>query len=159
MWIGIDPGKRGAIATIEDMTRTVSTIYRMPDSDSEVCHLFNRLAEHKVQSVTIEKWQVRPGLNIRAVATTMHHHGLLKGLCLALDWPIVMVSCHAWQSRMLRYSELPASAGPKRRSIDAAQCLFPGVSLIPPGGRKPSHGYADALLIAAYGRLESPVGR
>lgn len=67
----------------------------------------------------------------------------------ALGIPFQFVRPQTWQAAMLKGT--PKHLDTKTRSIMAAHERFPNVSLLPgPRSRRPSDGFADALLLAAY---------
>lgn len=162
IWIGIDPGLEGAIAVrtperIEIMPMpVVSALKGRPQYD--IPALVELLDEQSVESrgaalVTCEKLQPMPLEHGGTIANYNRGRAmaLVEAICATLGIPYQLVAPRTWQSRM----HLGTSGTDlKQRSIQAAQRLFPGVSLLrTERSRVPHDGMAEALLLAEWGRL------
>lgn len=143
-YIGIDPGKSGAIAVI--------TVYRDGHREVEV-EAFSEsgylriLKRHNVDSVAVvEKVGAMPGQGVVSMFNFGHNLGFIEGVIQANDIPYQLVPPQTWKKEFSLNSE-------KQRSIEVCQKLFPDVSLLPTErSRKPNDGMAEALLMAEYAR-------
>ena len=134
-YIGIDPGKNGGLAWIDDagahalpMPQTIRArwlaIAKLETEDCYCC---------------IEKVHTSPQMGVRSAGTFMQNTGeLLASLCAA-GIPYEEVSPAKWQRHLSCLT-----AGDKNVTKQKAQGLFPGLKI--------THAIADALLIAEYCR-------
>lgn len=143
-YIGIDPGKSGAIAVI--------TIYRDGHREVEVAAFSESgylriLKNHSIQSVAVvEKVGAMPGQGVVSMFNFGHNLGFIEGVIQANDIPYQLVPPQTWKKEFSLNSD-------KQRSIEVCQKLFPDVSLLPTEkSRKPNDGMAEALLMAEYAR-------
>jgi crossover junction endodeoxyribonuclease RuvC len=156
---GVDPGKLGAIAVL-DADGGVLELAAIPVIKSSTGRAHYDLASIRDMLlalhdrhvfVTVERLQPMPAAKGGTIAN--YNRGESQGwnwMLEALKIPYHLVSPQTWQRVM--HAGTPGT-DPKQRSILAAQRLFPGVSLRrTPKCRVPSDGYAEALLLAEYGR-------
>lgn len=140
-YIGIDPGKSGALALLtEDGQCTVVpfhesayiTILSAASGPSSVCCL--------------EKVGAMPGQGVVSMFNFGHNLGYIEGLLQAFDIPYQLVPPQTWKKEFCVTSD-------KNTSIEVCRKLFPHVSLLPTSkSRKPSDGMAEAMLMAEYAR-------
>lgn len=140
-FIGIDPGKKGAIAIIyEDGAAEVApmdaahyrTILACVDEHTTVCAL--------------ERVSARPGQGVVSMFSFGESYGYLQGLLDAYQIPYELVTPQRWKKAF-------EVTGDKNSSIAVAKRLFPGVSLLRTvNSRKDDDGMAEALLLAEYAR-------
>lgn len=167
IYLGVDPGKHGAIARLEPNAPAIEVIAMPllhPDKRPEYDLVRIRAA---LDTVAIAR---RAGADVLAVvedlrslpvsdgtrqfggAFTNYARGETRGwawMLTALGIPYQLVLPQTWQAAMLKGT--PKHLDTKTRSIMAAHQRFPNVSLLAgPRSRKPSDGFADALLLAAY---------
>lgn len=177
--IGIDPGKRGAIATINTTTRMVDVepmpIIRAREQGKRDQYDLDDIA------AAFRVWSRNPDTHVvleRALAFPMKFRkkraptdptpaeegtsgvvanwnrgyslGIFEGILRALGVPYQPVLPQVWQRAMLE--GIPHGDTTKAKSVWLAQRLFPSVSLVPPRHHKPHDGFADALCLAEYGR-------
>lgn len=156
IYAGVDPGKEGAIAVL-DADGAAEEVFAMPIVGGkgrgyyDVATIRERMLALRARQVfvTVERQQPLP------MRGSLANFG--RGEAQAWNWllealriPYHLVAPAVWQRVMLAGTPGEDS---KQRSILAAQRLFPGVSLKrTPRSQKASDGFADALLIAAYGR-------
>lgn len=169
--IGIDPGKKGAIAVLS--LQGVLEVRPMPlvaggkksrdeyDIRSIVEHMKGYRTDCRL--VTIERSQPlsmipnpkgRPGADpFRPGSIAQFNRGVQRGfewLLTALEIPFQLVPPRSWMKVM--HAGTPGT-DTKQRSIIAAQQLFPDVDLRrSPRCRKADDGIAEALLLAEFGR-------
>jgi hypothetical protein len=172
IFIGVDPGKTGAVAALEADGR-VRLVRPMPlvasnagrpeyDLDAIKNFLLEWNREQGGAFATVERLQPLPAKVRRKDGSVLELGGTIanfnRGASLGWAWmlcaleiPFVLVSPRRWQAVMLEGT--PAYAAGKARAILAAHRLFPGVSLKPTKrARKDSHDVAEALLLAEFGR-------
>ena len=140
-YIGIDPGKGGALALLtEDGQCTVvpfhesayTVILKAASGPSSVCCL--------------EKVGAMPGQGVVSMFNFGHNLGYIEGLLQAFDIPYQLVPPQTWKKEFCVTSD-------KNTSIEVCRKLFPHVCLLPTArSRKPSDGMAEAILIAEYAR-------
>lgn len=183
LFIGVDPGKEGAIAVIDGLIKPGSDNaavleVRMipmivgekkkgkkaprPEYDIEQIAAWFKGYRGTCSGVTVERSQPLSMLpNKTAGADTFKpgsiaqfNRGVQRGfawLLTALDIPFQLVPPRTWQKTMLQGEE---DSDTKKRAINAALRLFPGVDLRrTPRCTTPHDGIAEALLLAEYGRL------
>lgn len=160
--IGIDPGKSGAVVSIDLDTHAVTSKQMTPmikvgksRQEYDVSEMSNMLHELSVNGckVFIERQQARPGQGVSSMFTTGMGYGLWIGICGGLKLPIEVVSPISWTKEILR--GVPGEG--KGRNILGAKRLFPDQDLRKSDrARVPHDGICDALLISEYGwRLSS----
>ena len=174
--IGIDPGQRGAIAVIED--GELIAMYSMPlhpckhtkDGGVGPCRscrksineslLLDLLLVHSIKTpplaVIVERQMSRSGQ--KGQFAIVDHHGWLRGVVVGMGWTLDNPRPAAWQKGAWEYiseeDRNHATLGAKKKSIKAAQVLFPTHDFIPEGCRVPHDGRTDAACIARYGWLK-----
>jgi len=164
VYVGVDPGKSGAIAFLDNETGVaVAQVTPMiPASGSReefdlpaIRDVFLHAAAlaggpHRL-FVTVEKTQPMPPSFPGGSANFAR--GVGRGwewMLVALGVPYYLVAPRTWQKAM--HAGTPES-DTKQRSIMAAQRFFPLVSLLAsPRCRVHHDGMAEALLLAAYGQ-------
>lgn len=148
---GIDPGKSGGIATIDESG--LISVTAMPIAgkmyDGPRINEFIR----RVDLVVIEKVSARPGQGVTGMFNFGMGYGMLQGICLGAGIPYELVRPQEWKNLVLKGT-------PKDKDAAIAYCRhrFPSVSLLPtPKCTKPSDGIADALCLMEYGRRMFPL--
>ncbi len=153
--IGIDPGLKGALATLSpSYTKTNGVrveLKVMPESMAEViAHLEWHANGEGAAHVFIEKAQSMPRQGISSAFNYGTHFGHLLGIIQALGLAHTQVGPRTW-TKAMHLGTFPDE--PKKRSLEAAQRLFPDIKLTATDrSKKPHDGLVDALLIAEYGR-------
>ena len=163
VWVGVDPGRRGAMAMIEarvvhpaDEPQDKAQAWPTPMLDAkryDLQAIATWFADWKprIDLVTVEMLHPMPP-KFRGGAANFGR-GESRGwfwMLTALGIPFLPVVPQTWQ----RVMHVGAKGDDtKARSIETALRIFPGVSLLPSArARKLSDGMADALCIAQYGR-------
>lgn len=171
-YIGIDPGKQGAIVIIDDKGNILNKIV-MPTIGSsneydkqEIKNILNSTPLDKTH-VGIEKPSVIFGISKSAVASLSHCVGMLEGIVTGLGLPHTMVSPKEWQKEMwsniTKVTKTKISDGKSRKITDtkatselAAINLYPNTDFRKSERSKNRHdGIIDAVLIANYCRKKS----
>ena len=145
IYIGIDPGKSGGIALIEDgQART------MPYSDRQLFATFREVKEKSnIWSEVIcclEKVGAMPGQGVTSMFNFGVSYGYIKGVLEANGIPYQEIPPQRWKKEFGLNSD-------KAASVDVCRKLFPDVNLLAtPRCKKPHDGMAEALLMAEYAR-------
>jgi len=134
--IGIDPGWSGGIAVI--------------DKNSVDAYSFSTMTEYDIWKVIteccckdsicyLEKVHSMPAQGVASSFKFGHNYGFVRACVMSTLTPIIDVSPAKWQSALGCLTK-----GDKNVTKARAQQWFPKL--------KVTHGIADALLIAEYGR-------
>lgn len=147
--LGIDPGKSGCIAAINDQDGiTFVEFYDMPildndyneDGIADILEVFARKTHH----VFIEKVHAMPGQGVTSMFNFGKGFGIIRGILATLKMNRTFITPQSWKK------ELMEGIKDKDASRSRAIQLFPHSSL--KLCRKKDVGRSDALLIAEYGR-------
>jgi len=144
--IGIDPGKSGGIAWIDETGRacvekmpdTLADLWELIDNIAIGCTYYNRSACNKAY---LEQVSSSPGMGVVSAFTFGNGFGHLEMALTAAGIPFERVRPQIWQKAMGCMTK-----GDKNVSKRKAQELFPNI--------KVTHATADALLIAKYGHTK-----
>lgn len=150
--VGIDPGKSGAIALLTTFSgvRADVELLVMPEVQAVAAKLQWVAAAAQDAHVFVEKAQSFPSQGIASAFNYGTGYGELLGMLWALGLAHTLVPPRTWTKVMHAGTK---STEPKKRSLEAAQRLFPTIKLTAtPRCKKPHDGLVDALLIAEYGR-------
>lgn len=144
-WIGIDPGKSGAIALIH---RDGQIVEDWPgDAAGAVELLLTWRVEFNIELAALESVHAMPGQGVKSTFSFGQNLGQWQGILAALSIPHVMPRPQEWQKGQVSPSD---GADAKARSMAVARRLFPDAEL----DRKKDHGRADALLLAWWARRQ-----
>lgn len=139
MWIGIDPGKSGGIAVIEETSSGVLvTSQKLDGTEADVSSFLDSFAIRS-RFCLIEKVSSSPQMGVCSAFTFGKSFGFLIGLLTAHKIPFEFVTPQRWQKAMGCLT-----GGDKNVSKSAAQRLFPSVKF--------THANADATLLAEHCR-------
>ena len=143
-YIGIDPGKTGAIAVIDnDHTCAVTDMPTLGEHSLdalEICRIL-RIPSATRAFCVIEKAQPMPKQGVVSVAHYMTGYGILLACLQITGVPFTEVGASHWKRKMGLIGKA------KDESRRMAMNLFPAAEL----HLKKHHGRAEALLLAAYG--------
>ena len=143
IYIGIDPGKKGAYAVTDEH---VMTVYPWDDDKFvEAMAIAGSTGDKCVAAV--EKVGAMPGQGVSSMFSFGQSFGFILGVLTAYGIPYQLVPPRKWKAEFgLLHTE-------KQASVDVAKRLFPRVSLLPTERcRKESDGMSDAVLMAEYAR-------
>lgn len=146
IYIGIDPGKSGALAIIDEAGITVEpfdeVIYR-----DRLGLIGERIEIGERAVCALEKVGARPMQGVSSTFEFGRNAGFIEGLLVANEIPYALVTPQRWKK------EFALLKRDKDASIAEARRLFPSVSLLPTErSRKDNDGMAEALLIAEWAR-------
>lgn len=150
-FIGIDPGKNGGIATIDDDGTPAA--WKMPPTETD---LWDILHEYDTATITaaIEKATgMIPGARgSMGIAKLQYNRGCCVMALTAAGIPFVEVQPAKWQKEFGLYGKKWKSDTEKKNAHKrVAQQLFPTLKI--------THRIADALLIAEWLRRTEPNSR
>ena len=141
IYIGIDPGAKGAYAWIWDGKTTVHPWQN--EAFVQDMHMLSLCDDRAVAAV--EKVGAMPGQGVTSMFSFGQSYGFIMGVLRALGISYQLVPPAVWKR------EFGLLRADKQASIETCKQLFPGVSLLPGEQcRKDSDGMAEALLIALY---------
>ena len=142
IYIGVDPGKSGAMAIIFDgMDETILT----PFDEREYAHLLREL-NSQIAKACLEHVTAMPKQGVTSMFNFGQNFGYIKGLLEAFQIPYELVRPQKWKKEF-------SITGDKNSSIEVCKHLFPGVSLRRTERcRKDDDGMAEALLMALYAK-------
>ena len=154
IFIGIDPGKSGGIATINTTLDTIE-ITPMILSGKDVDAL--KIAEWIIHNTgfpegnsiaCIEKVHAMPGQGVTSMFKFGFVTGVMHGIIRTLGIPLHLVTPQAWKKEILA-----GTPKDKEAAIDFCRRIYPQVNLLATErSRKPHSGIADALCIARYAK-------
>jgi hypothetical protein len=154
--VGIDPGKDGFIAGIDEAHYVVATwptpTLQVDKSKREydLPEMLNILSGLEPDYVVLEHQQVFPGQGGVSNFSTGYGYGLWRMALVALKLPHEIVRPAVWKKE-LGVTGVKGS-NPKTLSVIAASRYFPHEDLrVTAKCKKPHDGKADALLLALYG--------
>lgn len=179
-YAGVDPGLQGAIAFLDDagqIENVFATPLKAARNGRETYDVMAIAAIFRKRDrglhVTVEDLQTLPGKRPRFKGGPPEEMGggyanFARGMAHGWEWMLavwwiepLMVIPQTWQATMLMGT--PRDWKPKARAVAQAARLFPSVCLVcgaegcvpaadHPRAKKPRDGFADALLLAQYGR-------
>jgi crossover junction endodeoxyribonuclease RuvC len=151
IYLGIDPGKTGALAILfPTHAEVLDTPRDEATGDIDVDEMARFVGglnsfDHTVVA-TIERAQAYPRQGVSSCFNYGVGYGMWIGVLAAFRVSLFLrVGPSVWKKKMLPPD---SDLKDKRESIKAARVLFPDVDL----GKRRDAGRAEALLIAYYGR-------
>lgn len=136
MYIGIDPGRSGAIAMLK---AGKTAIIRLDQTEHDIAEQLEHLLSYPAVAV-MERVHSSPQMGVKSAFTFGESAGFLKGLLAAYAIPYRLVTPQVWQKKMGCMTK-----GDKNITKQAAQRLWPDA--------KVTHRDADARLLAEYCRV------
>ena len=138
-YIGIDPGKDGALATISE-SGEVAAVSFDPETYKSALRAVSGPA-----IVCLERVSAMPGQGVTSMFSFGQNFGYIQGLLEAFEIPYELVRPQKWKKAF--------GISGKNQSVEICKRLFPGVSLRRTERCKKDHdGMAEALLMAEYAR-------
>lgn len=144
IYLGIDPGKHGALAIIGTKGDDEKA-HVIPFEKSAYLEVFDEL-QGAITKCCIEHVSAMPGQGVTSMFHFGENFGWLQGVLDSFDVPYELVRPQKWKKEF-------SITGDKNSSIAVCKRLFPDVSLMPSERcRKDHDGMAEALLMAEYAR-------
>ena len=143
IYIGIDPGRSGALCVIED---DFIKAYPCPDNVQDMALMFAMaISVNKTKTVVayIEKVWARPTDGRSSIWKFAENYGVWLGIAGAYEVDLKTVAPQRW----IKYFETPKLEKAKRKRYlrDKARSMYPDL-------KKVSLKTADAILIATYAK-------
>lgn len=161
VFLGIDPGKDGAIAVLGadgtlkfQVTPTVAVekgrSRRTFDTSGMVAALRTIHVQHAIRLAVLERVSAMPQDGPVQAFSFGEGYGIWRGILAALGIPHVLVPPKTWKAKVLAGTKQDKGA-----AIEWCQARFPNVSLLrTPRCSSPHDGFADAACMAEYGRRQ-----
>lgn len=143
-FIGIDPGKSGALAVIYD-GGDHGFIKTTPFDERDYINVLADIADSGEKAVCcLEHVSSMPKQGVASTFTFGENFGWIQGVLSALDIPFQLVRPQKWKKHF-------GITADKNSSVAVCKRLFPNVSLVPTEHhKKDNDGIAEALLMALY---------
>lgn len=139
-FIGIDPGKGGALAVITEENALV-----FPFDRKSYVNILGAM-RGKQAKCCLERVGAMPGQGVTSMFSFGENFGFIQGVLEANGIPYELVTPQKWKREF-------GVTGDKNSAVSVCQRLFPEVSLLrTPKSRKADDGMAEALLMAEYAR-------
>lgn len=148
LYLGIDPGKNGALAVIDDD----NNVYKLEDLNSLYAYWIKSMCfdEYNYFTGCVEDVCGRPGQSCIANTTFMKHAGKAELVAECICEEVVLVKPQTWKKHFdLITSKDLTKTEKKHLSIELAKKIFPAVKDQLTASKD---GRAEALLIALYGK-------
>ena len=141
IYIGIDPGKDGAMAIIWEL----GTVEIIPFSREVYRNALTKCPDASCRCC-LERVGAMPGQGVTSMFKFGENFGFIQGLLAAYFIPYELVTPQKWKKEF-------QITGDKNSSIAVCKRLFPDAGLRRTGRCKKDHdGMAEALLMAEYAR-------
>lgn len=147
-YIGIDPGKSGAMALIAP---GIQEIFDWTDGPTMANYLMFWKSVYNVKMTAVEKVHAMPKQGVVSTFNFGANYGWWIGALDAFSLRFIEVSPRDWQKGIVPRKKTPSD----KPSLEVARRLFPDAEL----HLKKHHGRADALLIADWLRRRENGGR
>lgn len=145
IYIGIDPGKSGALAILEFIGEDIQNV-SVFQFDEKIYSKELRDISDCPSCCCLERVGAMPKQGVSSMFHFGENYGFIQGLLTAYCIPYELVTPNKWKKEF-------QVTGDKNSSIDVCKRLFPNVSLRRTDRcRKDDDGYAEALLMAEYAR-------
>lgn len=162
MYIGIDPGKTGAMVLNDEGKIRETTAIPLIGKEVDVNGINKWLENYFYLSailIILEKGQAMKKQGVTSMFNYGRTCGLIEGVIVGNGWPYVLMPPQTWQKEM--FVGTPAMRGktkvkPKERALIAATRLWPDEDWRKSErATKPHDGIIDAALIAEYARRKN----
>lgn len=155
-FIGIDPGKTGAVVILQEDNSHIG-VYDTPvivtktKIEYNIAEMANILREYALNSTTIyiEKVNAMPGQGVVSMFSFGKGFGIWLGIISAFQLPLTLVTPQMWKKEMMQGMAMKDDARLR------ACFLFPSYAHL--FSEKKHIGRADAILIAEYARRKERI--
>ncbi|TVM31194.1 hypothetical protein [Oceanidesulfovibrio marinus] len=152
-FIGIDPGKSGAIALLAEDAAQVQVLDYPGTPDIAASIVRDWCAGFRVLLCALERVQAFPKQGASSTFVFGTNYGIWQGILATLGVPHVMPTPREWQKGLVRKTD---GTDPKGRTLAVARRLFPPAQFPAVDiSRKKHDGRADALLLAWWARKQT----
>ena len=144
-YLGIDPGKSGAMAILEERGDVISSIRHDNTTEHDRCGWVKKWAD-MIEMCVLEKVHAFPGQGVSTTFTFGESYGKSQGMILLAGIPFELKTPRTWQKSLSikKKKKSESQTDFKRRLKGMAQQLFPDEKIV--------NANADAYLIAEYCR-------
>ena len=143
IYIGIDPGKSGAMAVIDSDSNIVALT---PFDEEEYRRVLTNLPLGDNAICCLEKVGAMPKQGVSSTFSFGENYGFIQGMLFAFYIPYQLVTPRKWKSAFSLNAE-------KADSIRVCKQLFPSANLKRTERCKTDHdGLAESLLLALYAK-------
>ena len=137
-YIGIDPGKKGSLALLEDGRVSI-----FPFDEDTYINVLGKVDPHAAVCC-LEHVGAMPGQGVTSMFNFGTNFGFIQGVLRAYKIPFELVRPQKWKKEF-------SITADKNSSIAVCKRLFPEVNLLPtPRCKKEDDGMAEATLMALY---------
>lgn len=141
IYIGIDPGKSGALAVIWPDGKTIVRTF-----DEEEYRIILESVDSMNTKCCLERVGAMPGQGVNSMFHFGENYGFIQGLLMAYSIPYELVTPSKWKKEF-------QVTGNKNSSIAVCKRLFPNVNLRRTDRcRKDDDNMAEALLLAEFAK-------
>lgn len=141
---GIDPGKNGGIAVIDDNNKMC---YLSSMDNQSLVDCFSRAEWNREIVVCVEKVGALPGQGVTSMFNFGKSAGFIEGVLHSFFIPYQLITPQKWKK------EFGLIHKDKKDSVLVCKQLFPDVNLLPtPRCTKESDGMAEAALMAIFAK-------
>lgn len=142
IYIGIDPGAKGALALIYSDGRKPDVFPF--ESESVLKNILYSVSDEDISRCSLERVSAMPKQGVTSMFNFGMNYGFIQGLLTAYSIPYELVTPQKWKKEF-------QITGDKNNSIAVCKRLFPDVDLRRTERcRKDDDGMAEALLLACY---------
>ena len=141
---GIDPGKKGAIAWLDESGAL--TAVEMPSTTKDVLDVIESMAQHDVKMLALEKPIAMPGQGTKTTSTVFQAYGVLVAGLTVFHVPFIEVSPARWKRNL----DLTSN---KDMSRERASQMFPDYAHL--WKLKRQDGVAEAALLAYWAKIKN----
>lgn len=146
-FIGIDPGKKGSLALLEDDKVSI-----FPFFEDTYIDVLSKVDPHNAVCC-LEHVGAMPGQGVTSMFHFGENFGFIQGVLRAYKIPFELVRPQKWKKEF-------SITGDKNSSIQVCKRLFPEVNLLPtPRCKKEDDGMAEAALMALYAQRKLGVAQ
>lgn len=139
-FIGVDPGKKGSLALLEDGKVSI-----FPFSEDTYIDVLSKVDPHNAVCC-LEHVGAMPGQGVTSMFHFGENFGFIQGVLRAYKIPFELVRPQKWKKEF-------SITGDKNSSIQVCKRLFPSLSLRRDEKCKKDHdGMAESALMAVYAR-------
>lgn len=139
-FIGVDPGKKGSLALLEDGKVSI-----FPFSEDTYIDVLSKVDPHNAVCC-LEHVGAMPGQGVTSMFHFGENFGFIQGVLRAYKIPFELVRPQKWKKEF-------SITADKNTSITVCKRLFPGLSLKRDEKCKKDHdGMAESALMAVYAR-------
>ena len=145
-WVGVDPGKAGCAALVDQNGEIELHDFQGVTLAAEC--LRDSRSRYRLELVALEAVHGFKGQGVSSTFAFGRNAGAWEGLLAGLGIPFVLVKPQAWQKGLFAKADGKDS---KTQSLSVARRLYPDADL----SLKRHHNRSDALLLADYARRRS----